>query len=119
MPDATDPRAWVARASAEWDHHLGRSEPLERLVAYAVQVRYPGEDPSVAEAKRRCRLPGLCVDSPESCWSRADANCCILTRLRVMLGGQAKDPTVQRMLERLRHTGWAHSSRPRGKMSSG
>jgi len=35
----------------------------------------------------------------------ADANRWALSGLRVMLGGQAKDPAVQRMLERLRHVG--------------
>jgi hypothetical protein len=45
----------------------------------------------------------LCVDSPESYWSHADANRWALSGLRVMLGGQAKDPAVQHMLERLRH----------------
>ena len=34
----------------------------------------------------------------------ADANRWALSGLRVMLGGQAQDPAVQRMLERLRHT---------------
>lgn len=33
-----------------------------------------------------------------------DANRWALSGLRVMLGGQAKDPAVQRLLERLRHT---------------
>ena len=33
-----------------------------------------------------------------------DANRWALSGLRVMLGGQARDPAVQRMLERLRHT---------------
>ena len=31
-------------------------ESLERLAAYAVQVRYPGEDPSVAEAKEALQV---------------------------------------------------------------
>jgi len=31
-------------------------ELLERLAAYAVQVRYPGEDPSVAEAKEALQV---------------------------------------------------------------
>lgn len=35
----------------------------------------------------------------------ADANRWALSGLRVMLGGQPKDPSVQRMLERLRHAG--------------
>jgi hypothetical protein len=35
----------------------------------------------------------------------ADANRWALSGLRVMLGGQARDPAVQRMLERLRHAG--------------
>jgi hypothetical protein len=35
----------------------------------------------------------------------ADANRWALSGLRVMLGGQPRDPAVQRMLERLRHTG--------------
>lgn len=34
----------------------------------------------------------------------ADANRWAVSGLRVMLGGQAKDPAVQRMLERLRHS---------------
>jgi hypothetical protein len=34
-----------------------------------------------------------------------DANRWAVSGLRVMLGGQAKDPAVQRMLERLRHVG--------------
>lgn len=35
----------------------------------------------------------------------ADANRRAVSGLRVMLGGQPKDPAVQRMLERLRHGG--------------
>lgn len=35
----------------------------------------------------------------------ADANRWALSGLRLMLGGQPKDPAVQRMLERLRHAG--------------
>jgi HEPN domain-containing protein len=31
-------------------------ESLERLAAYAVQVRYPGEDPSVAEAEEALQV---------------------------------------------------------------
>jgi HEPN domain-containing protein len=31
-------------------------ESLERLAAYPVQVRYPGEDPSVAEAKEALQV---------------------------------------------------------------
>jgi HEPN domain-containing protein len=31
-------------------------EALERLAAYAVQVRYPGEDPSVAEAQEALQV---------------------------------------------------------------
>jgi hypothetical protein len=35
----------------------------------------------------------------------ADANRWALSGLRVMMGGQAKDPAVQRMVKRLRHVG--------------
>ena len=31
-------------------------ESLERLAAYAVQVRYPGDDPSVAEAEEALQV---------------------------------------------------------------
>jgi HEPN domain-containing protein len=48
MPDSTDPLAWVARAEENY--------ALERLAAYAVQVRYPGEDPSVQEAQEALQV---------------------------------------------------------------
>jgi HEPN domain-containing protein/predicted RNase H-like HicB family nuclease len=65
---------------------------LERLAAmpyrYVIQVRTPVWQ----KHKRRCGLSGLCVDSPEGCWSRADANRWALSELRVMLGRSGEGP---------------------------
>jgi HEPN domain-containing protein len=61
MSDPTDPLAWAARAEEDYalaQLALRRKRPLtygqdslQRLAAYAVQVRYPGEDPTVEEAR--------------------------------------------------------------------
>jgi hypothetical protein len=71
MSDPTDPSAWVERAEEDyaiaaaclhrrktWTYGLTGFDPtrLDILSAYAVRVRYPGDDPSPEEAREAVEI---------------------------------------------------------------